>query len=197
MKAKPKKPAKKPRSKKQISYAMSRVRSSGSAIELTLARALWRTGIRYRKQYRIFGRPDFVVVKHRIAIFCDSEFWHGYRWGERRKREHKTNHAFWFTKIERNRARDRVVTQTLKRQGWHVFRFWERRILNDPGQCAAAVTRHIALSSPNRPTRKCPVSPRAELSNVSRGRPLNLNALEIACAEFECRSEARRSAISR
>jgi len=44
-----------------------------------LGKALWRAGIRYRKQYPIFGKPDFVVVGRRIAIFCDSEFWHGYR----------------------------------------------------------------------------------------------------------------------
>lgn len=70
---------------------MSRVRSSGSQLERRLGSALWAAGLRYRKQHPIFGRPDFALVTRRIAIFCDSEFWHGYRWGERRKREHKSN----------------------------------------------------------------------------------------------------------
>ncbi len=107
---------------------MSQVRSSGSAIEVALGRALWAAGFRYRKQYAIFGRPDFVLVKDRIAIFCDSEFWHGYRWGGRRKAEHRTNQIYWFAKIERNRARDRAVNSKLRRDGWTVIRFWERDI---------------------------------------------------------------------
>jgi DNA mismatch endonuclease Vsr len=81
LKKKVKKPAKKSPSRKQIHYTMSRVRSSGSEIENILGRALWQAGVRYRKQYPIFGKPDFVIVKRRIAIFCDSEFWHGYRGG--------------------------------------------------------------------------------------------------------------------
>jgi len=119
---------------------MSRVRSSGSKIETVLGKALWRAGVRYRKQYPIFGKPDFALVSRRIAIFCDSEFWHGYRWGQRRRAEHKTNQSYWFAKIELNRARDRLVNKRLKRAGWTVIRFWERQILSDPMHCAAKVT---------------------------------------------------------
>ena len=132
-------PAKKSLNSERVSYTMSRVRSSGSAIETALGRALWEAGFRYRKQYPVFGRPDFVLVKHRIAIFCDSEFWHGYRWGERRKAEHKTNHSYWFAKIERNRARDRAVNRILAKEGWTVIRFWERQVIRDPVFCARQV----------------------------------------------------------
>jgi DNA mismatch endonuclease (patch repair protein) len=118
---------------------MQRVRSSGSAIELALGKALWGAGLRYRKQYRIYGRPDFVLVRPRIAIFCDSEFWHGYRWGNRRRREHKSNQAYWFAKIERNRERDRLVNRTLRSSGWRVLRFWEHEITRDPQLCVAKV----------------------------------------------------------
>jgi DNA mismatch endonuclease Vsr len=118
---------------------MSRVRSSGSAIEKLLAAALTEAGLRFKKQQPMFGRPDFVILKPRIAIFCDSEFWHGYRWGERRKAEHKTNTAYWFSKIERNRARDRLVNRLLRRDGWVVFRFWERAILSNAAACARKV----------------------------------------------------------
>lgn len=118
---------------------MSRVRSSGSAIEESLGKALWRAGFRYRKQYRIMGRPDFVLVNRRIAIFCDSNFWHGYRWGERRRAEHKTNTAYWFAKIDRNRTRDRVVNRGLRAAGWIVIRFWEHDILSDVEECVRRV----------------------------------------------------------
>lgn len=120
---------------------MSRVRSSGSRIEKLLGSALWRAGVRYRKQYPIFGKPDFVLVQRRIAIFCDSEFWHGYRWGTRRKAEHKTNQRYWFEKIERNRARDQSVNRILRAEGWRVFRFWERQIMRNADACVSAIIR--------------------------------------------------------
>jgi DNA mismatch endonuclease (patch repair protein) len=137
-----KKLEKKSPSNERVSFTMSRVRSSGSVIETKLGQALWAAGFRYRKQYPIFGRPDFVIVKDRIAIFCDSEFWHGYRWGTRRKAEHKTNQSYWFAKIERNRARDRAVNRRLYQDGWTVIRFWERDI-NEAVQ--ACVERVLAL----------------------------------------------------
>lgn len=105
-----------------------------------LGKALWQAGIRYRKQYPIFGKPDFVIVRRRIAIFCDSEFWHGYRWGARRRAQHKSNQPYWFAKIERNRMRDRAVNRQLRETGWVVVRLWERDIIADPFACA----RHIA-----------------------------------------------------
>lgn len=123
---------------------MSRVRSTGSEIETILGKALWSAGVRYRRQYPVFGKPDFVIVSRRIAIFCDSEFWHGYRWGIRRRSEHKTNQSYWFPKIERNRARDRLVNRRLRKEGWIVSRFWEREIRRDPHNCAAKV---LALTS--------------------------------------------------
>lgn len=123
----------------RVRRTMSRVRSSGSKIERLLGKALWKAGLRYRKQYPVFGKPDFVLVRARIAIFCDSEFWHGYRWGERRKAEHKSNQVYWFAKIERNRARDRAVRRRLQSEGWLVLRFWERQIVSDTGACVATV----------------------------------------------------------
>lgn len=123
---------------------MSRVRSSGSVIERRLGTALWAAGLRYRKQYRVFGRPDFALVSKRVAIFCDSEFWHGYRWGERRRQEHKSNQAYWFAKIERNRTRDRLVNRRLRSEGWTVVRFWERDIKKDVAGCVERVRSVLA-----------------------------------------------------
>ena len=123
----------------QIHYTMSRVRSTGSAIERQLGSALWKAGFRYRKQYRIFGKPDYVLVSARIAIFVDSEFWHGYRWGKRAKEAFRSNQEYWYSKIERNRARDRKVNKELTRHGWIVLRFWEHEITTNPADCIARV----------------------------------------------------------
>lgn len=60
---------------------MQAVKSKNSQLEISLGRALWSRGYRYRKNDKqIFGKPDFTFKKYRIAIFCDSEFWHGKDW---------------------------------------------------------------------------------------------------------------------
>lgn len=114
---------------------MQAVKSSGSKIEKTLGKELFRRGYRYRKNYKkIYGKPDFVLVKHKIAVFCDSEFWHGKNWNVA-KRDFKSNKGFWFTKIEGNIKRDKLVNRTLKKQGWIVMRFWGKAILEDCNSC--------------------------------------------------------------
>jgi len=112
-----------------------------------LGKALSLAGLRFRKQYPISGKPDFVIVRQRIAIFCDSEFWHGYRWGRRRKLEHRSNRSYWFPKIERNRARDQAVNRRLTKDGWFVIRFWERQILRDADACAARIAELVSMQS--------------------------------------------------
>jgi DNA mismatch endonuclease (patch repair protein) len=142
--------------RQRIAYTMSRVRSSGSEIERRLGRALWAAGLRYRKQYPIFGKPDFALVSARIAIFCDSDFWHGYRWGEKRRREHKSNQAYWFAKIERNRKRDRLVNQQLRAEGWRVLRFWEHDLKADLAGCVAKALALKAASAAPKPKTSAP-----------------------------------------
>lgn len=131
--------------REQVRYTMSRVRSTGSVIEKRLGKALWQAGFRYRKQYKIMGKPDFVLVSARVAIFCDSEFWHGYRWGTRAKRAFKSNQTYWFSKIERNRARDKKVKRELVKCGWLVLRFWEHEITSDIDRCVARVSEATKL----------------------------------------------------
>lgn len=96
------------KTQEQISYNMSRIRNKDTSIELLLRKELWNRGIRYRKNVQsIIGKPDIVFITKRIAVFCDSEFWHGYDW-EKRKNDFKTNKPFWTTKIERNIQSDIV-----------------------------------------------------------------------------------------
>lgn len=127
------------KTKAQIAYNMSRVRSSGSKIERTLGLALWAAGIRYRKQYKkAVGRPDFAVVYAKVAIFCDSSFWHGRHWPDSAK-DFKRHKDFWVAKIRGNIARDRKVNRQLTRDGWRVIRFWDNEILFNTDRCVKRV----------------------------------------------------------
>lgn len=129
--------------RQQVHYTMSRVRSKGSKIEKRLGTALWKAGFRYRKHYKVIGKPDFALVANRVAIFCDSNFWHGYRWGKTAKKAFTKNQDYWFEKIERNRARDKKVKKELESSGWVVLRFWEHEIANDIEHCVARVERAV------------------------------------------------------
>lgn len=120
----------------QISYTMSRVKNKDSEIELLLRKELWARGLRYRKNVnKIIGRPDIAFIGKKVAVFCDSEFWHGYNW-EERKNDFKSRQEFWLPKIERNIARDIEVNEKLRAQGWLVLRFWGKEIKKNPTACA-------------------------------------------------------------
>jgi len=122
---------------------MSRVKSNDTSIEVSLRRALWRSGIRYRKNCaKLPGLPDIVITKHRIAIFCDGEFWHGKDW-ERKKHRIKSNRDYWISKIERNIERDNEVNRRLSTTGWTVLRFWGNEIHNDIEGCVEDVIETI------------------------------------------------------
>lgn len=122
-------------------------KGKGTKPERLLARVLWNAGMRYRRNdATVFGRPDFVMKRQRIAVFCDGEFWHGRDWG-RRKHEHKSNCEFWHSKIERNMERDREVNDRLTAQGWTVLRFWETEIIKEPDKCLNRILSHMNKAS--------------------------------------------------
>lgn len=124
------------KTEEQISYNMRRVKNKDSDIELLLRKELWQRGIRYRKNVRkIYGNPDIVFIGLKIAVFCDSEFWHGYNW-EERKKDFKSHQDFWIPKIERNIERDKEVNKKLKADGWIVIRFWGKEIKKETKKCA-------------------------------------------------------------
>jgi len=116
-------------------YTMSRIKNKNTSIELSLRKALWRDGIRYRKNYKgLPGVPDIAIVKYQIAIFCDGEFWHGKDW-ETKKTKLKNNRDYWIKKIERNMDRDRQNEWLLSCLGWKVLRFWGSEIKKDLTGC--------------------------------------------------------------
>lgn len=115
---------------------MQAIKNKDSKIELLLRKELWRRGIRYRKNTsKVYGHPDIAFIGKKIAVFCDSEFWHGYNW-EERKKDFKSNQEFWIHKIERNMERDRYVTAKLESEGWKVLRFWGNEIKMNTVKCA-------------------------------------------------------------
>ena len=115
---------------------MQAIKNKDSKIEILLRKELWNRGLRYRKNVNsIIGKPDIVFKGKKVAIFCDSEFWHGYDW-ENKKEAIKTRREFWIPKIERNMERDKEVTLSLEESGWTVLRFWGNDIKKNLEQCA-------------------------------------------------------------
>lgn len=127
------------KTKEQISFNMRRVKNKDSEIELLLRRELRSRNLYYRKNVKtIFGKPDIAFIGKKIAVFVDSEFWHGYNWAEKKK-EIKSNQEFWISKIERNMQRDVEVNEHLQSQGWLVLRFWGNDIKKNVTTCADIV----------------------------------------------------------
>ncbi|MEG2185504.1 MAG: very short patch repair endonuclease [Cloacibacillus sp.] len=119
--------------------AMSRIKTKNTSIELKLRKALWRSGVRYRKNYKSLpGTPDIAITKYRIAVFCDGELFHGKDF-EAGKMRFDTNKAYWEAKIKRNMARDQAVDAELQKTGWTVLRFWGKEITRDIDSCVESV----------------------------------------------------------
>lgn len=133
------------RSKEQTHRIMSGVHSKDTSIEVKLRKALWKKGYRYRKNVKgLPGKPDIVLCKYKIAIFCDSEFWHGKDWEVLKpKLERGNNPDFWVNKIERNRERDNRVDKELLFLGWTVIRFWGIDILKKTDECVKVIEETI------------------------------------------------------
>ena len=131
------------KTKEQISYNMQQVKNKDSKIEVLLRKELWSRGLRYRKNVnRIYGKPDIVFIGKKVAVFCDSEFWHGYNW-EERKKDFKLHQEFRIPKIERNMERDAEVTAKLESEGWTVIRFWGNEIKKNTAQCADIIEKAV------------------------------------------------------
>jgi len=118
---------------------MSRVRNRDTDIEKQLCSILWKNNLRYRKHYKILGRPDIAFPGLKIAIFCDGDFWHGRQF----VKEGKRYNDFWFEKISQNIKRDRFVTRSLEKRGWKVVRFWKDEIKIQTSDCLTTILKII------------------------------------------------------
>ena len=116
---------------------MSRIRGKDTGIERTMEDLLSSQGIKFSKQPRIQGRPDFLVCE-RTLVFCDGDFWHGFDYKNRMPAG-----QFWRDKIEGNMRRDRLTTARLRRAGYCVLRFWEHDLEKRPEVCLRRVLRFM------------------------------------------------------
>jgi len=125
------------------SVRMSNIRSKNTGPELKLRKQLWKLGIRYRINVKnLPGKPDIVIVKAKVAVFVDGEFWHGYNWEEKKKRI-KSNADYWIPKIEKNIARDIANNNDLISMGYKVLRFWEHEINKSLENCVDKIRKTI------------------------------------------------------
>ena len=124
---------------------MQHIRSKSTKIEVILRKVLWKKGYRYRKNYKkLPGKPDIVLTKYKIAIFCDGEFFHGKDWEILKSRLEKgNNNEYWISKISRNRERDDKINKKLLFMGWTVIRFWGEDIKKNVDECVRVVEETI------------------------------------------------------
>ncbi len=129
----------------QRSKNMRSIKNKDTKIEIALRKALWKKGYRYRKNYdKLPGKPDIVLTKQKIAIFCDGDFFHGRDWEVLRPRLEKSNNSeFWISKISRNRERDNEINKRLLFEGWTVIRFWGTDIKKHPDECLKVIEEAI------------------------------------------------------
>ncbi len=122
---------------------MQAIKSKNTSVEILLAKRLWHKGYRYRKNDKsVFGTPDITFKKYKIAIFIDSEFFHGNNWHEK-KQKLKNNKEYWIAKIEKNIERDKKVNKYLISKGWVVLRFWCSDIKKNLKMCVDVITNEI------------------------------------------------------
>jgi DNA mismatch endonuclease, patch repair protein len=122
----------------QRKFCMSRIQGKNTKPELSLRKALWACGLRYRLKNQLPGRPDLIFPGIKLAVFIDGCFWHAcplhFKMPE-------TNQAFWQEKLSKNKLRDKEVNHLLKVEGWRVLRFWEHDIKSDVSVCVDRLLR--------------------------------------------------------
>jgi len=130
--------------KRKRSEVMSRIPGRGNKqTELALATLLRKSGVTgWRRNQRLFGKPDFVFRKSRIAVFVDGCFWHGC---PRHLKMPGNNRAFWKRKLTGNRRRDRLVNRVLRQRGWCVIRVWGHELTKHPQRCVKRITRVLVV----------------------------------------------------
>lgn len=124
--------------KRKRSEVMSRIRGRGNKeTELALAKLLRKHGITgWRRNQKMFGNPDFVFPRQRLAVFVDGCFWHAC---PKHANMPANNRAFWKKKLVGNIARDRVVNRTLRQAGWTVLRIWEHELTRTPDRALTRI----------------------------------------------------------
>jgi DNA mismatch endonuclease (patch repair protein) len=118
---------------------MSAIKDRDTKPEIFFRKALWKWGIRYRKNVKLFGKPDIAIKKYKLVIFIDGDYWHGNNWKIRNLPSLESELAnysdFWKNKISKNIERDEKVNEHYISLGWTILRFWQSDIEKDLSAC--------------------------------------------------------------
>jgi DNA mismatch endonuclease (patch repair protein) len=129
----------KERTKEVTHKIMSAVKNKDTKPEIFFRKALWKWGIRYRKNAKLFGKPDVSIKKYKLVIFIDGDFWHGNNWKIRKLSSLEAELAnysdFWKKKILANIKRDKKVNDYYNSLNWMVLRFWQSDIEKNINDC--------------------------------------------------------------
>ena len=129
------------------SSLLRKIKSDKTTPELVLQKALRKKCIKFKKNYnKLPGMPDIVLLENKVAIFVDGEFWHGYRWQDKKKTI-KCNRRYWIPKIEKTILRDKGTNAKLRKEGWTVIRFWQHQIIRDLPKCLYKITKAMEKNS--------------------------------------------------
>jgi len=122
--------------KEKRSEIMAKIRGKDTKIEITLRKELRKSGIRgYRLRMKLPGRPDIAFPKYKVAVFCDGDFWHGYKFNDWKDRLPQ----YWLKKINGNMERDKENDLRLAKDGWLTIHFWEHELEKNVAQCIQKV----------------------------------------------------------
>jgi DNA mismatch endonuclease, patch repair protein len=111
------------------SRIMKSVKSKGSKLENIVTKAIWNSGLRFRRNVTdLPGKPDVAIKKYKVVIFIDSCFWHGC---SEHCRVPKSNINYWLSKIKRNKEKDLEISNFYKAHDWKILRIWEHQIKNN------------------------------------------------------------------
>jgi DNA mismatch endonuclease, patch repair protein len=125
------------------SNLMKKIRAYNTKPEIKFRKRIWEIGFRYRiNSKNLPGKPDIVITKHKVVIFIDGEFWHGYQW-DVKKNKIRSNREYWIPKIEKTIKRDISNNKRLRDLGFIVLRFWEHQINKDFENCIKVVLHSI------------------------------------------------------
>ena len=111
------------------SRMMSGIRNKDTGIEISVRKALFAKGFRYRLNPKdLPGKPDIVFPRYQAIVFVHGCFWHGHDC--ELFRLPGTNRNFWQKKIQDNQIRDIRNTAGLKKLGWRIGIVWECALRN-------------------------------------------------------------------
>ena len=132
--------------KKQRRFCMSKIRSKDTKPEIVLADELKKKRVIFKRNFKgLLGTPDFVFVKQKLIVFCDSEFFHGKNWKKNRMNI-RSNREYWIPKIESNIKRDKKIRTILRNSGWRVIKFWGRDVVKNPANTASKIINNLKES---------------------------------------------------